>query len=79
MVDDINLTVSHHLLLIILGLQPIPGDPKDNGMAAMLDAKTKRSVIQHATIVFLISRDWLQTKNRSKTFSKANNWLRKLN
>ena len=38
---------------------------KDNGMAAMLDDKTKRSVIQHGchTIVFWISRDWLQTKN----------------
>ena len=37
----------------------------DNGMAAMLDDKTKRSVIQHGchTIVFWISRDWLQTKN----------------
>ena len=36
---------------------------KDNGMAAMLDDKTKRSVIQHGchTIVFWISRDWLQT------------------
>ena len=38
---------------------------KDNGMAAMLDDKTKRSVIQHGchTIVFWISRDWFQTKN----------------
>ena len=35
-------------------------------MAAMLDDKTKRSVIQHGchTIVFWISRDWLQTKNK---------------
>ena len=41
------------------GLQPIPGD----GMAAMGDDKTKGSVIQHGyqTIVFWISRDWLQT------------------
>ena len=32
-------------------------------MAATLDDKTKRSVIQHGchTIVFWISRDWLQT------------------
>ena len=38
---------------------------KDNGMVAMLDDKPKRSVIQHGfhTIVFWISRDWLQTKN----------------
>ena len=34
---------------------------KDNGMAAMLDDKTKGSVIQRGchTIVFWISRDWL--------------------
>ena len=34
----------------------------DNGMKAMLDDKTKGSVIQHGchTIVFWISRDWLQ-------------------
>ena len=38
---------------------------KDNNMAAMLDDKTKRSVIQHGChiIVFWIPRDWLQTKN----------------
>ena len=38
---------------------------RDNGMAAMLDDKTKRSVIQHGchTIIFWISRDWLQTKS----------------
>ena len=32
-------------------------------MAAMLDDKTKGSVIQHGchTIIFWISRDWLQT------------------
>ena len=36
---------------------------KDNDMAAMLDDKTKGSVIQHGrhTVVFWISRDWLQT------------------
>ena len=36
------------------GLQPIPGDPKDNGMVAMLDDKTKGSVIRHGchTVVF---------------------------
>ena len=47
------------------GLQPIPGDPKRQRMAAMLDDKTKGSVIQHGchTILFWISssRDWLQT------------------
>ena len=39
----------------ILGLQPIPGDPKDNGVAAMLDDRTFCFVIQHGrhTIVFL--------------------------
>ena len=41
---------------------------KDNGMAAMLDDKTKRSVIQHGchTIVFWISGDWLHSKNKMK-------------
>ena len=36
---------------------------EDQGMAAMLDDKIKGSVIQHGchTIVFWISRDWLQT------------------
>ena len=29
------------------GLQPIPGDPKDNGVAAMLDDRTFCFVIQH--------------------------------
>ena len=39
----------------ILGLQPIPGDPKDNGVAAMLDDRTFCFVIQHGrhAIVFL--------------------------
>ena len=39
----------------ILGLQPIPGDRKDNGVAAMLDDKTFCFVIQHGrhAIVFL--------------------------
>ena len=39
----------------ILGLQPISGDPKDNGMAAMLDDRTFCFVIQHGrhAIVFL--------------------------
>ena len=47
---------------------------KDNGMAAMLDDKTKRSVIQHGchTIVFWISRDWLQTKNKGRIKSVEN-------
>ena len=42
-------------LLFILGLQPIPGDPKDNGVAAMLDDRTFCFVIQHGrhAIVFL--------------------------
>ena len=40
---------------------------KDNGMAAMLDDKTKRSVIQHGchTTVFWMSRFWLQTMSYS--------------
>ena len=39
----------------ILGLQPVPGDPKDNGVAAMLDDRTFCFVIQHGrhAIVFL--------------------------
>ena len=39
----------------ILDFQPIPGDPKDNGVAAMLDDKTFCFVIQHGrhAIVFL--------------------------
>ena len=39
----------------ILGLQPIPEDPKDNGVAAMLDDGTFWFVIQHGlhAIVFL--------------------------
>ena len=42
-------------LLRILGLQPIPGDPKDNGVAAMFDGRTFCFVIQHGrhAIVFL--------------------------
>ena len=37
------------------GLQPIPGDPKDNGVTAMLDDRTFCFVIQHShhAIVFL--------------------------
>ena len=37
------------------GLQPISGDPKDNGVAAMLDDRTFRFVVQHGrhTVVFL--------------------------
>ena len=44
-----------YLCLTILGLQPIPGDPKDNGVAAMLDDRTFCFVIQHGrhAIVFL--------------------------
>ena len=40
---------------IIGGLQPIPRDPKDNGVAAMLDDRTFCFVIQHGrqTVVFL--------------------------
>ena len=43
------------VLTAILGLQPIPGDPKDNGVAAMLDDRTFCFVIQHGrhAIVFL--------------------------
>ena len=47
---------------IIGGLHPILRDPKDNGVAAMLDDRTFCFVIQHGAIpVFRISRDWLQT------------------
>ena len=37
------------------GLQPMPGDPKDNGVAAMLDDRSFCFVIQHGrhAIVFL--------------------------
>ena len=47
------------------GLQPIPGDPKDNGVSAMLDDRTFCFVIQHGrhAIVMHISwifKDWLQ-------------------
>ena len=37
------------------GFQPIPGDPKDNGVAAMLDDRTCCFIIQHGrhAIVFL--------------------------
>ena len=40
---------------LILDLQPIPGDPKDNGVAAMLDGRTFCFVTQHGrhVIVFL--------------------------
>ena len=41
----------------ILDLQPIPGDPKDNGVAAMLDDRTFCFVIQngrHAIVFFLL-------------------------
>ena len=42
-------------MLSIGGLQPIPRDPKDNGVAAMLDDRTFCFVIQHGrhTVVFL--------------------------
>ena len=42
-------------VLTISGLQPIPRDPKDNGVAAMLDDRTFCFVIQHGrhAIVFL--------------------------
>ena len=39
---------------IILGLQPIPGDPKDNGVAAMLDDRTFCFVIQHGRHAIMI-------------------------
>ena len=41
--------------IFILGLQPIPGDPKDNGVAVMLDDRTFCFVIQHGrhVVVFL--------------------------
>ena len=40
---------------LIGGLQPIPRDAKDNGVAAMLDDRTFCFVIQHGchTVVFL--------------------------
>ena len=39
--------------IAIGGLQPIPGDPKDNGMAAMLDDRTFCFVIQHGRHTFV--------------------------
>ena len=44
-----------NLIISILGLQPIPGDLKDNGVAAMLDDRTFCFVIQHGrhAVVFL--------------------------
>ena len=37
------------------GFKPIPGDPKDNGVVAMLDDKAFSFVIQHGhrAVVFL--------------------------
>ena len=42
-------------VVVILGLHPILGDPKDNGFAAMLDDRTFCFVAQHGrrAIVFL--------------------------
>ena len=57
---------THVISISILGLQPINGDPKRQWYGGHVGYKTKRSVIQHGchTIVFWISRDWLQTKNK---------------
>ena len=45
------------------GLQPIPRDQKDNGMAAMLDDGTFCFAIQHGrhTVVVWIFRDLMET------------------
>ena len=55
------------------GLQPIPGDQKDNDMTAMLDDRASCFVIQHGRpeipLSFWIFRDWLET-----TYSPFN-WL----
>ena len=57
MVINLHLWNSMPLVSIkdILGLQPIPGDPKENDVAAMLDGRTFCFVIQHGrhAIVFL--------------------------
>ena len=52
---------------IIGGLQPIPRDPKDNGVAAMLDDRTKvlSSNMAAKPLSFWISGDWLQTTNNT--------------
>ena len=57
--------------VIILGLQPIPGDPKDNGGAAMLDDRTFCFVIQHGrhAIVFLDLQGLVANQELTK-FSK---------
>ena len=54
-----------HEASAILGLQPIPGDPKHNGVTAMLDDRTffLSSNMAAMPLSFWISRDWLQTKN----------------
>ena len=57
----------------ILGLQPIPGDPKDNGVAGMLEDRTFCFVIQHGrhAIVLLdlqglVANQELQTPSGSR-------------
>ena len=57
--------LSFNTRLNSLGLQPIPGDPKRQWHGGHIWMTKQRSVIQHGcyTIVFWISRDWLQTKN----------------
>ena len=55
----------------ILGLQPILGDPKDNGLVAMLDDRTFCFVVQHGrhAIVFLdlqglvANQEFIKSKN----------------
>ena len=60
----------------LIMLQPISRDPKDNGVAAMLDDRTFCFVIHHGrhTIVFLISRDWLQTTHRDWGLLEGSNY-----
>ena len=71
----------HVEFLIILCLQPIPGEPKDNGVAAMLDDRTFCFVIQHGrhAIVLLdlqglvANQEWKQCLNTPKRHTELNN------
>ena len=57
----------------ILGLQPIPGDPKDNGVAAMLDDRMFCFVIQHGrhAIVFLDLQGLVANQEFDKSFDSS--------
>ena len=53
-------------VLTIGGLPPIPREPKDNGVAAMLDERTffLSSYMVAIPLSFWYSRDWLQATYR---------------